>query len=247
MRTISDHENTYADIKNIKTELDALKQTVKALLSIKEESKILNNHVRDTKKDIEALITANKITADKIGELEEECGYDTEEDLKTPNEKDPFVEDNIFEDFEVMYQIESVGGELLYVCNVCDEGFNFKGDVKTHLDINHTKILKNIRKESEAHLENQVQEKMSSNESKCDGEKQRIREPYTCKACSVYGNLIFISSNDKEIDEHILQYIERSSKPTNVEEIEEEEKLDDSDIYAGFDEYGNRIEEFDGE
>ena len=63
----------------------------------------------------------------------------------------------------------------------------------------------------------------------------------------MYGNPIFISSNDKEIDEHILQHIERSSKPTNVEEIEEEENLDDSDIYAGFDEYGNRIEEFDGE
>ena len=47
----------------------------------------------------------------------------------------------------------------------------------------------------------------------------------------------------------MFQHIERSSKAINVKEkIEEEEtSLDDSDIYAGFDEHGNRIEEVDCE
>ena len=51
-------------------------------------------------------------------------GYDTKKELKTSKEKETFLEDKIIEDFEEMCQIESVGGELLYVCNVCDEGFN---------------------------------------------------------------------------------------------------------------------------
>lgn len=41
----------------------------------------------------------------------------------------------------------------------------------------------------------------------------------------------------------MLQHIEKSRTVTMIKEnIEEEESsLDDSDIYAGFDEYGNRI------
>ena len=45
----------------------------------------------------------------------------------------------------------------------------------THLDIYHKEILKNISKESEAHLLNQVQKKISPNESQSDGEKLKVK------------------------------------------------------------------------
>ena len=65
----------------------------------------------------------------------------------------------------------------------------------------------------------------------------------------MYGNPIVTSYNDKEINDHMFHPLKRSRKIINVEDNYEEEEtnLDDSDIYAGFDEYGNRIEEIDCE
>ena len=117
---------------------------------IKEEGKLLKSHIKYIKEEVKALIAANKRTAEKISQLEDECNYDTEEELGTHKENNTFVEDKIFEDFKEMHQIEWVEGELLYVCNVCDEGLNTEGDVKTHLDKYHKEILQNISKESKA-------------------------------------------------------------------------------------------------
>ena len=53
-----------------------------------------------------------------------------------------------------------------------------------------------------------------------------------------------MSSNDKEIKEHILYHKEVSRKASEVTEKKEAEKsLHDSYIYEGFDEDGNRISE----
>ena len=43
-----------------------------------------------------------KRTADKISQLEDECGYDTEDDLETHKKKDTSVEDKVIDDFEEM-------------------------------------------------------------------------------------------------------------------------------------------------
>ena len=66
-----------------------------------------------------------------------------------------------------------------------------------------------------------------------------------CKACIVYGSSIFTSSNDKEMEDNMLQHIKKSRTVTLIKGNMEEEKksLDDSDIYVGFDEYSNRITE----
>ena len=55
--------------------------------------------------------------------------------------------------------------------------------------------------------------------------------------------------NDKETKDHIFQHIEGSRKAINVEEYirDEETSLDNSYIYATFDEYGTKIEEIDCE
>ena len=111
------------------------------------------------------------------------------------------------------------------------------------------KKFSRIPVESKAQLQNHVQQKISHSESRSEGEKPKVKEPFKCKACIVYGNLIFTSSNDKEIDNHMLQHIEKSRTVTMIKEnIEEEESsLDDSDIYAGFDEYSNGITEVNKE
>lgn len=106
MRSNSDQENTHEDIKNIRAELDVLKQTVKALFLSNEQGTLLQNHIKNIKEEVKALIGTNKRTADKIRQLEDECNYDTEEELEIHKEKDTFVEDKIFEDFKEMYQIE---------------------------------------------------------------------------------------------------------------------------------------------
>ena len=108
---------------------------------------------------------------------------------------------------------------------MCDEGFDTEGDWKKHLDIDHKEILKNISNESEAQLQNHVQQKISPNESKCDGEKPKVKEPFKCKSCIVYGNPIFTSSNVKEIDDHMLQHNKKSRTVTMIKENIEEEEL----------------------
>ena len=116
MRTDSDYKKSQEEIKNIKPELDVLKQTVKTLLSIKEESKILKDHVKDLKEEMNALIAANKRKSYKISQLEYEYGYDTEDEEEYPKERETKVEDKIYEDFDKMSQIESVNGVMCVIC-----------------------------------------------------------------------------------------------------------------------------------
>ena len=78
-------------------------------------------------------------------------------------------------------------------------------------------------------------------------------EPFRCKICGT-----FTSMNDNDIRKHVIKHVEETLKPkedsskdvtkilpTIEEELEESEEaeasLNDSDLYAGFDEDGNRI------
>ena len=137
------HEDTNENIKNIKAELDVLKNTVKALMSIKEEGKLLHQDVKYLKEEIMFLIAANNHTKEKISELQDDLVYDTEEEEETDV---TLLGNNRFEDFEELFQIESLDGEVVYACNVCDEGLDTKTDVKQHIHIQHKNILQTIRK-----------------------------------------------------------------------------------------------------
>ena len=44
-------------------------------------------------------------------------------------------------DFEDYFQIEVVDGESLFVCNVCDEGFENEQEIKEHIKNNHESLL----------------------------------------------------------------------------------------------------------
>ena len=54
---------------------------------------------------------------------------------------------------------------------------------------------------------------------------------------------MFVSSDHKEINDHILHHFEISRKEREAKEKKkkEEQSLDDEDLYEGFDEDGNRI------
>ena len=232
-------EDAIEDIKNIKAELDVLKNTVKALMSIKEEGKSLQKDVKCLKEDIKLLIAVNKDTADRISQLQDECVYDTEEDEE---EAEVYEAQNRFEDFEDLFQIESVEGEVIYACNVCDKGLDTEDDIKKHLKIHQKEILQSIRKESEDDLENPDQGIIVCAESNSDKEEAKAMYSYTCKACVVLGLGNCVSSNDKEINDHLFYHLEMSkAKEVEAKKRKEELNLDDEDIYAGFDEDGNRI------
>ena len=57
------------------------------------------------------------------------------------------------------------------------------------------------------------------------------------------GRVKFESSNDKEINEHIIHHFEMSRKEQEDRESKKkaEQNEEDEDIYEGFDEDGNRI------
>ena len=59
----------------------------------------------------------------------------------------------------------------------------------------------------------------------------------------MYGNDRFVSSNDKEINDHIFHHLKVSRKKSKKKEKKKKEELslEDEDIYEGFDEDGNRI------
>ena len=88
-RLISHHEDTktlHEDMKTMKAEIDVLKNTVKSLLTIKEEGEIIKKDIRNIKEEIKFLVAFNKETAEKINQLEYDCQYDTEEESETVKE-----------------------------------------------------------------------------------------------------------------------------------------------------------------
>ena len=49
----------------------------------------------------------------------------------------------IFDDFEDLFQIESVDGELVYACNACNGGLETEYEIKEHLNKYHKEIILN--------------------------------------------------------------------------------------------------------
>ena len=79
----SNYKDATEDIGNNKAELNVIKNTIKSLISIKEEGRILQNNEVNLHEDITFLIAANKDRADKIRELHDDYVDDTEEEVET--------------------------------------------------------------------------------------------------------------------------------------------------------------------
>ena len=166
------------------------------------------------------LIADNKETQEKIYEMQDDCDYDTEEEEET----EIVLDKTRFEDFEELFQLQSVEGEVVYACNVCDEGLDTEDDVKKHINIHHKEIIRTISIESEDLLQNPDQGKIVYNKSNSNEEKVKAKHSYTCQACVVYGNAKFVSSNDKEINDHILNHLEVSRKKSKLKEKKKKEE-----------------------
>ena len=62
--------------------------------------------------------------------MQDDCVYHTEEEEE---ETKGGQDKNRFQDFEELFQLESVKGEVVYACNVFDEGLDTVDDVKKHI------------------------------------------------------------------------------------------------------------------
>ena len=67
------------DMKNIKAEMDMLKNKVKSLNQIKQEGKVIKKSIHELKADIQKIKAENLQMSQKIGQLEEEMETDTYE------------------------------------------------------------------------------------------------------------------------------------------------------------------------
>ena len=137
--------------------------------------------------------------------------------------------------------------ETLYVCNICNEGVESEYDIRKHINKNHKDlILQVLDTEQDVEvLEKQVNE---------------FKEPFKCTVCPLLGYTdIFTSSDDIEYKDHIMKhnevsrkeidelFLKKTERHVSSEEINDiqEISMTDSELYAGFDEDGNRIVEDD--
>ena len=112
-------------------------------------------------------------------------------------------------------------------------------------------MLENVNKEAEINLNNQKEEiKELDNldkKGKCLKEnkanrnilKSNVEDPFNCKVCLLM-QTGFISSDDEEINEDMMNHIKASQRAMESEPSQVES--DSSDNYKGFDENGNMIE-----
>ena len=245
-RVLQPNDDNKEDIKSIKAELDVLKQTVKTLMTIKEEGHVLQKEIKVIKEEIRLVVVQNKVIADKISQLENDVEYESEEEDE--NEKDEVPshqhddrvtkeEENNFDDFEELYQIESVDGELLYACNVCNEALDTENEMKEHLNKDHKELILNINKTADNNHQNL--DTMQKSPKRLHVDQSKAEENYSCKACTLLGGSEFKSSTYKDTNDHIMKHLLATKKP------EVKANLDDSDLYEGFDEDGNRIADND--
>lgn len=241
-----DTELLHENIKNMKAEIDALKDKVNNLIVTKKESKILKKDVEYIKEEINILRAANKETADKISKIENDFEYETEDESETCNAElqssnsEQFNNNKENENCEYdedLFQTEIVNQEVLFVCNICNEGFDTESEVKKHLTKKHEDILSNVSKGSQISFNNKKEE---IKEAHIADKGENLLEE--AEANSVLGNA---KDNELETSQRALESkpsLDDSNTSENIKEIiDEEESLDEYDYYEGFDEDGNKI------
>ena len=180
------------------------------LHSSEREKKIAVEYLKE---EILFLIAVNTHTKEKISEVQDDC--DTEEEKE---ETETLLYKNRFANFEELFQIEPLEGEVVYACNVCNEGLDTENDAKKHVYTHHKDILQTIRNKSEDDLKISDKKKIVCNKLNSDVEKIKAKYSYssTCQACVVYVMAKFISSNHNEINDHIFSHLEMSGKESEL-------------------------------
>ena len=105
------------DMKNIKAELDILKNTVKSLSQIKEEGKVIKKSIHDLKADIKNIKAENLQMSRKIGQLEEEMETDTDDQSENDEAGS-----------------HSIGELELLSCEFCKTHFEIRRNYEAHME-----------------------------------------------------------------------------------------------------------------
>jgi hypothetical protein len=145
------------DVKNLKTEVEFLKNTINSLVSIREECNIIENSVKDIKKEIKMLKTKNKEVEKRIKLIEDDLTDESEDesdrmegqqtfkghvkktDLKLKCSKCEFCTKS-----EVQlkkHKNTNHSNEQVYACNICNEGFDKDTEIKKHIEEKHSEII----------------------------------------------------------------------------------------------------------
>ena len=213
-------DDVHSDVQKLKDEVDSLKNTIQSLFYIKEEAGELKKSVEDIKREIKLLSAANKAIQEQIKYIEEESDKES----------------------------NGVDDKVSYKENKCCE-CSFVGNtgvsLKKHINTKHppTNIKTNKSEEDPilAGIDEHYQIEFIEGE-----------QVYACNICDEGFD------SEDEIKEHIAvdhkDILIEISK--NVDEREEEDYseetndtaesiMNDSELYAGFDEDGNRIVEDD--
>ena len=115
-------KNVLEDVKNLKAELDVLKNTLKSLASIKQEGKVLSKIIKDLTEEVKNLKTSNKDLIDKVKCLEEQ--FEEEADKESESEEFNSVSSS------------ELPIEQLFTCEDCGCQFGirkyFNNHIKTH-------------------------------------------------------------------------------------------------------------------
>ena len=67
--------------------------------------------------------------------------------LMDNKDNEALVNDKIFDDIEDLFQIYSLDNDVVYACNVRNDGFDIEEDVIKHLTCIHKEVLQHIHKE----------------------------------------------------------------------------------------------------
>ena len=212
------------DSKNIKAEIEVLKNTVKALAGIKQEGKVIKKHVESLKDEIRKIHCENMNIIQRIKDIEDDLAEDADEELEehsinsvrvgksqlvklTSEIEGEEEEDRENEEVEELdlFQIEMVNGEMVWACNLRDHGFDSSKEIKEHMKNEHDKVV-NIGVTSEDQYSGYVFSNENRREVKEDDGK------FTCTLCldRLDGNQ---ESKEHYIKEH-KKYI-KNTKPGN--------------------------------
>ena len=238
------------ELKNIKAEIDVLKNTVNSLTDIRNEGKVIKNMIRNLTDDIENIKVENDKIYQRIKALETEFDDSSSEDsfsqeageveeiIKTKdmlikcshcefccdkeitmrkhnNTKHSNEETNTEStrcDFMVdqndMFQIEIVEGEMLYACNICDEGYDSIEEVNRHIKHAHEDLLGHILKKATSEI---VDDETNSTEKIIEKASVETEKEYMLKCTLCYESM----NGNSEVKEHYVKEHHRDMKRKN--------------------------------
>ena len=127
----SDKDELKEDIKNLKVEVEYLKESIKICISSRKESETLEKSLNELKADIKLLTVKNKELTGKINDLENDA--EKEGDIiieKSQNIQSP----------EVVNAGSNIPAKIKFKCDMCTSSFKKKITLEKHKNIKHSKI-----------------------------------------------------------------------------------------------------------